>query len=81
MVYGQKAVIPMEYIVPSLTIAVVIDMVDPDIMKERMSQILALEEDRFIVGFHTQVQKPREKFWHGRDIKKKIFWEGDLVLL
>eukprot|EP00253_Pinus_taeda_P027353 PITA_27353 len=52
LVYGQKTIMPMEYIVPSLIIATVIDMENPDMMNERMSQILALEEDRVIAGFH-----------------------------
>lgn len=72
---------PMEYIMPSLRIAISIDMSDPDIMKERMSQILALEEYRFIAGFHQQVQKVREKSWHYRNIKNNTFEEGDHVLL
>jgi len=55
LIYGQEVVMPMEYIVLSLRIATVRDMVDPNIMKERMSQILALEEVRFIAGFHHQV--------------------------
>lgn len=51
LVYGQEVVMPMEYIVPSLKIVAATDMVDRDMMKEIMSQILALEEDRFIEGF------------------------------
>lgn len=33
---------PMEYIVPSLWIATFVDMADPEIMKERMSEIIAI---------------------------------------
>ena len=36
LVYGKEAVMPMEYIVPSLRIATFTDMEDPDIMDERM---------------------------------------------
>jgi len=61
LVYGQEAIMPMEYIMPSLRIEIVTYMADIDIMKERMLQILALKEDNFIVGFHKQVQKAREK--------------------
>eukprot|EP00253_Pinus_taeda_P028598 PITA_28598 len=81
LVYEQEVVIRMEYIVPSLNIATFIDMVDLNIMEERMAQLLSLEEDRFIAGFHQQVQKVREKFGHDRHIKKKVFQEGDLVLM
>jgi hypothetical protein len=43
--------------------------------------LVELEEDRFIAGFHQQVQKEREKAYHDRHIKKKAFKQGDLVLV
>jgi hypothetical protein len=43
--------------------------------------LVELEEDRFIAGFHQQVQKEREKAYHDRHIKKKEFKQGDLVLV
>ena len=42
---------PMEYILPSLRIAQITEMADID-MTERLAQLLNLEEDRFIAGFH-----------------------------
>ena len=64
---------PMEYIIPILRIAQITEMADTDTMNERLAQLIALEEDRFIVGFHQKVQKTREKAWHNRHIKSKIF--------
>ena len=72
---------PMEYILPSLRIAQITEMTDTDTVEERLAQLLALEEDRFIAGFHQKVQKAREKDWHDRHIKSKTFQIGDLVLL
>jgi len=46
-----------------------------------MSQPLELEEYRFIAGFQQQVQNARDKAWHDRHIKHKVFQVGDLVLL
>jgi hypothetical protein len=43
--------------------------------------LVELEEDRFIAGFHQQVQKEREKAYHDRHIKKKEFKKGDFVLV
>jgi len=37
LVYGQEVVIPMEYIVPNLRSASVMEMVDQDIMKEYLT--------------------------------------------
>ena len=70
-VYGQEAVMPMEYIVPSFRISIFTEMDDPAILKERLAKILELEEDSFVAGFQQQVQKAREKAWHDRHIKKK----------
>ena len=72
---------PMEYILPNLRIAQITEMTDTDTVEERLAQLLALEEDRFIAGFHQKVQKAREKSWHDRHIKNKTFKIGDLVLL
>lgn len=42
----------MEYIIANLRIVAIINMVDLDIMEERLSQLVALEEERLIFGFH-----------------------------
>jgi hypothetical protein len=47
--------VPMEYLVPSLRIATFTGMDDSGIFHDRLAQLLELEEDRFIVGFHQQV--------------------------
>ena len=79
--YGQEVVIPMEYIVPTLKIATLTDMANAETMNETLLQLVGLEEARFLVGFNQQVQKAREKAWHDRHIKNKIFKVGELVLL
>jgi hypothetical protein len=81
LVYGLEAVVPMEYLVPILRIATFIDMDDTSIVKNKLMQLVELEEDRFIAGFHQQVQKEREKAYHDKHIKKKAFKQGDLVLV
>ena len=61
LAYGQEAVMPMEYIVPSLKIATLTDLADEETIEERLLHLLELEEDRFVAGFHQQVKKNREK--------------------
>jgi hypothetical protein len=72
---------PMEYIVCSLKIATLTNMADAETMNERLLHLVGLEEDRFLAGFHQQVQKARERSCHERHIKNKIFKVEDLVLL
>ena len=55
LVYGQEAVMPMEYIIPNLRIAQIIEMDNTNTMNEILVQLLALEKDRFIPGFHQKV--------------------------
>jgi len=81
LVYGQDAVMPMEFIMLSMCIETITDISDSSIIEERLSQLLQLEEDRFVTLFHQQVQKDREKACHDQHIKKKKFKFGDLVLL
>jgi hypothetical protein len=52
LVYGLEEVVPMEYLVPSLRIAAFTNMDDTGAIQERLAQLLELEEDRFIAGFH-----------------------------
>ena len=72
---------PMEYIAPSLKIATLTDLADEEIVNERLLHLVELEEDRFVVEFHQQVQKDKEKAWHDMHIKSKAIKAGDLVLL
>jgi hypothetical protein len=52
LVYGLEVVVPMEYLVPSLRIVAFTNMDDISVVHERLSQLVKLEEDRFITGFH-----------------------------
>jgi hypothetical protein len=81
LVYGQEEVMPMEFILSSFHIATIVGLFDIITVEERFSQLLYIEEDRFVAGFHQQVHKAREKAWHDRHIKHKKFQVGDLVLL
>jgi len=56
-------------------------MMDHRVLEERLVELDELEEERFLVGFHQQVQKQREKAWHDRHIKLRTFKLNDLVLL
>jgi transcription antitermination factor NusG len=81
LVYGLEAVVPMEYWVPSLRIIAFKNMDDTGVVQERLEKLVELEEDKFITGFHQQVQKEREKSYHDKHIKKKAFKQGDMVLV
>jgi hypothetical protein len=56
-------------------------MTERGAIKERLNQLMEMEEDRILAGFHQEVQKEREKSWHEGNIKRKSFKEGDLILI
>jgi transposase InsO family protein len=73
LVYGREAVIPAEFITPSLYIAQVTHMTDDESVVEWVAELLELDEARFLANFHQTVEKARQKAWHDRHIKTKLF--------
>ena len=57
LVYVQEIVMSMEYIIPSLRIVGIIEMTDIDVIEERLSQVLHMEEERFVAGYRQYVEK------------------------
>ena len=64
---------PMKYIVPSLRVATITKMIDVDDVEDRLVQLIHLEEERFVAGFHQNVEKKRQKVWNDRHIERKYF--------
>ena len=61
----------MDYILQSLRIVVIIEMTNIVVIEERLSQLIQLEEDSFVVGYHQNVEKESQKVWDDRHIKNK----------
>jgi len=81
LVYGIEDLMPLEYIVPSLCIVAFTGIMDCRSLEERFAQLTELEEDRFLVAFHQQVQKECKKAWRDRHVKLCTFKVNYLVLL
>jgi hypothetical protein len=68
-------VVSLEFLVPSLRVATITHMTERGTVQDRLDQLMIMEEDNILAGFHQQVQKARAKAWHDRHIKKKTFKE------
>jgi hypothetical protein len=55
LVYMQEVVVPLEFLVPSLCIATITNMTERGAVHERLNQLMIMEEDRILVGFHQEV--------------------------
>ena len=49
--------VPMEYIVRSLRIASLTDMNDGYVVEQRLSQLVQMEEECLVAGFHQTIEK------------------------
>ena len=56
-------------------------MDDAEALEELITQLVQIEEDCFIAGFHQHVAKDQQKAWHDHHINNKQFVEWDSVLL
>eukprot|EP00253_Pinus_taeda_P034714 PITA_34714 len=54
LVYGKEAIMPMEYIVPSLRITAITGMENRGALEEWLAQLEELEEEQFLARFHQQ---------------------------
>jgi hypothetical protein len=55
LVYVQEAVVPLEFLVPSLRIVAITQMIDRGMVQESLNQLMTMEEERILAGFHQQV--------------------------
>jgi hypothetical protein len=81
LVYGREAVVPTDFINPSLCIAHVTHMIDDESFPKWVIELLALDEAQFLVDFHQTVEEAKQKAWHDKNIKTKYFTQGDQVFL
>jgi hypothetical protein len=53
--------VPLEFLVPSLRIAIITNMIERGAVQERLSKLMEMEEDNILAGFHQEVQKETDK--------------------
>jgi hypothetical protein len=64
---------PTEFIVEIMCIVALTKLTDCGAMEKRLSQLVDMEEDQFVKGFHQQAPKEHDKSWHDRHIKQNKF--------
>jgi transposase InsO family protein len=55
LIYDQEVVVLLEFLVPILRVASIIEIIERDAIQERLNQLLAMEEERILERFHQQV--------------------------
>ncbi|XP_059068199.1 uncharacterized protein LOC131858767 [Cryptomeria japonica] len=80
LMYGQEAVVPAKYTVPSLRVAVENRLGDIESMNARLDGLVKLDERRLMAQWTTKVAQRQRKHWHDQHLRKANFQPGQLVL-
>ncbi|MCO5567076.1 hypothetical protein L7F22_020761 [Adiantum nelumboides] len=80
MVYGQEAVMPWEFVIPSLRVASQ-EGWDGNPLVERLYILERLEEERQLAVYNGLIEKNRRKKWFDCHLKDKDIKVGDKVLM
>ncbi|MCO5609650.1 hypothetical protein L7F22_063880 [Adiantum nelumboides] len=80
MVYGQEAVMPWDFVIPSLRVASQ-EVRDGNPLVERLYILERLEEERQLAVYNALIEKDRRKKWFDRHLKDKDIKVGDKVLM
>ena len=81
LVYGLEAVVPTEYTMPSLRIAISERLGDVESNFSRLVTLEKLSESRQLALHALGAEKLHRKAWHDRNLRDKKLVDGDLVLL
>ncbi|XP_059066370.1 uncharacterized protein LOC131857685 [Cryptomeria japonica] len=80
LMYRQEAVVPAEFMVPSLRIAIENRLGDMESLRERLYVLNKLDEKRMMAQWATEAAQQRRKLWHDKHLKRMKFALGQLVL-
>ena len=80
MVFGLDAILPMEFLIPTLRVAKTLEWTGHE-LSERIDELEKLDETRLKAVAGMYVLKRRQKQFHDDHIVTKLFRLGDLVLV
>ena len=76
--FGQEAVVPAEFMIPSLWIALENKLGDMASLREWLHNLKKLEEKQLLVQWAMEVTQNRRKAWHDKHLKLNRFQPGQL---
>ncbi|MCO5549244.1 hypothetical protein L7F22_002711 [Adiantum nelumboides] len=80
LVYGLDAILPIEFLLPTLRIARDLEWTRHE-LSERLEDLEKLDEQRLMAIAHIYAQKKKQKQFFDSHLLTKIFKKGDLVLV
>ena len=81
LVYGTKAIFPVEKEIPTLRVALESCLGDSESLQARLMELVKLDEIRMLALQSLEAMQRRRKAWHDRHIKVRQFKKGSNVLV
>ena len=70
----------IEFIVRSLRMVAIVETIEVGFVEEILLDLVQLEEEHLVTGYHQNDEKEKQKSWHDQHIKNKQFHIGYLIL-
>ncbi|XP_059064226.1 uncharacterized protein LOC131856445 [Cryptomeria japonica] len=80
LMYGQEAMVLVEFMVPSLRIGVENRLRDMESLRERLYALSKLDEKIMMAQWATEAAQQRWEVWHDKHLRQMKFTPGQLVL-
>lgn len=80
LMYGQEVMVPVEFMVPSLRIAIDNRLGNMESLRKRLYALNKLDERRMMAQWVTETTQQRRKSWHDKHLRRMRFNPGQLVL-
>ncbi|RDY08029.1 hypothetical protein CR513_07785, partial [Mucuna pruriens] len=80
LVYGTKAVLPIEVEIPSLRVLAEVELEEAEWIQQWLDQLNMIDEKRLNALCHSQLYQKRIKKTFDKKVRPRIFKEGDMVL-
>ncbi|RDX90157.1 Retrovirus-related Pol polyprotein from transposon 17.6, partial [Mucuna pruriens] len=80
LVYGTKAVLPVEVEIPALRVLAEANLDEAEWVQQRLDQLNLIEEKRLTALCHGQLYQKRVKRAFDKKVKPRVFQKGDMVL-
>ena len=78
--YGQEAMVPTEFMVPTLRIAIENKLGDMESLRERLYNLNKFDEQQLQAQWDIKVTQNRQKAWHDKNLKLNKFQPDHFVL-
>lgn len=81
LAYGKETLVPLEFMIPTLRLAMEHDLDYNVVLRSRLAKLMTLDEQLQRAILSQQIAQNHRKTWHDKNLKPMEYKKRDLVLL